>query len=195
MTLLADKAALRIEALAWRSQVEPVAARAAADAIQKNTFGAIPFMVGQVVGAYWPLKHEIDVRPLMGTLHDRGHPIVLPVVVDQQSPLVFRTWWPGAPLERSVLGTSVPSAGVEVIRPDVVLVPALAIDDKGYRLGYGGGYYDRTIAQLRVAGNAETQLLAVGVCFECQRIVKVPHGRADERLDWIVTEIGATRMK
>ena len=194
MTLQEAKAALRDEAREWRLRVDPQAARAAARAIQRHFLDAVPLQDGQVVSAYWPLRDEIDVRPLMGALYDRGHRIALPVVVDRRSPLAFRAWRPGALLERSVFGTSVPSPAAETMQPDVLLVPALAIDDAGYRLGYGGGYYDRTIAQLRMTEPAEGQPLAIGVCFDCQRMAEVPHGRNDERLDWIVSESGAMRM-
>ena len=194
MTLQADKAALRDQARQWRSQIDPNIAKVAARDLQRHFLSAVPLAAGQAVSAFWPLKDEIDVRPLMRALDARGHPIGLPVVVDRQSPLVFKAWRPGARLEQSVFGTSVPSPAAATVIPDVLLVPALAIDDAGYRLGYGGGYYDRTIAHLRRSGQAGSEPLAMGFCFECQRVAKVPYGRTDERLDWIVSESGAMRM-
>jgi 5-formyltetrahydrofolate cyclo-ligase len=139
---------------------------------------------GSVVAGYWPIVTELDDRPLLARLDERGVICALPVVVSANAPLMFRRWRPLDDLEAGVLGTSHPPATAPEVVPDVVLAPLLAFDREGYRLGQGGGYYDRTLAFLRSRG----VLTAVGVGFAAQRTDSVPRGANDERLDWILTE-------
>jgi 5-formyltetrahydrofolate cyclo-ligase len=146
---------------------------------------------GCAVSGYWPMDAELDVRPLLAALHDRGHDCCLPVVTGRDRPLLFRAWSPGGRLVPAAFGTMVPADDAPEIVPRVVLAPLLAFDDRGYRLGWGGGHYDRTLAALR-AGAAP--VLAVGVGFAAQRIGRVPAGPHDQRLDWVVTERGATEV-
>jgi 5-formyltetrahydrofolate cyclo-ligase len=112
------------------------------------------------------------------------------VVVGKGRPLTFRRWEPGDVLRPAALGIPVPPPEAEEIAPATLLVPLLAFDDAGYRLGYGGGFYDMTIKALREQGG----ILAVGVAFAGQRVEAVPHGAGDERLDWLLTEKGAIRI-
>ena len=137
-----------------------------------------------VVSGYWPIAGEIDVRPLMTRLHELGFGIALPVVTGPDRPLSFRRWRPGAALVRGPFGTRHPEPGEPSPPPDIVLAPLLAFDDRGIRLGWGGGYYDRTIGALLRQGS----VLAVGVAFAAQRVDVVPHEPNDRRLDWIITE-------
>ncbi len=130
---------------------------------------------------------EIDPRPLMERLHALGHPLCLPVVIGKGRPLVFRAWSPGEALEPAGFGTRAPAADRPRLTPRVVLTPMLAFDRRGYRLGYGGGFYDRTLHALR----AEHRLLAVGLGYGAQELPVVPHDDKDQRLDWIVTETEA----
>ncbi len=153
----------------------------------------VPIPVATTVGGYWPIGNEIDLRPAMTALHRRGYRLALPVVVGRGQPLVFRSWQPGAVLEASVFGTSVPQTDAPEVVPQTLLVPALAVDDRGYRLGYGGGYYDRSLAQLRAGEGPKP--LAVAVCFACQLVDLVPHGDRDQAVDWVVTEKGAMRVR
>ena len=194
MTLQQEKAAQRRVARDRRSQIPDAAARAAAVSLRDNFLGAVTLRTESVVSGYWPIGDEIDVRGLMIALHQRGHSIVLPVVVAPSMPLAFRAWEPDDRLETSVFGTSVPPTGAPELKPQVLLVPALEIDDAGYRLGYGGGYYDRTLQQLRNPLREARRPVAVGVSFACQRVKGTPHGENDQRLDWIVTESSARRV-
>ena len=194
LTLREDKAALRRDALRRRSEIGAGAASAAALKLCDNFFSTIVLGAVETVSGYWPIKDELNVRPLMAGLHDRGHAIALPTVSARGAPLIFRAWRPGSALEAGVLGTSVPPPSAQELIPDALLVPALAVDHAGFRLGYGGGYYDRTLAHLRDAERVDRRSLAIGICFECQRVAKVPHDESDERLDWIVTESGAERV-
>ena len=106
------------------------------------------------------------------------------MVVGRGEPLLFRAWRPGDPLEAGVFGTLQPSARREVVEPEALLVPLLACDGEGCRLGYGGGFYDRTLALLR----ARRSVTAVGVGFDAQLVPEVPHGPGDQRLDWLLTD-------
>lgn len=145
---------------------------------------------GAVVAGYWPLRDELDVRGLLRELHDEGFVCVLPVVRGPDRPLLFRRWQPGDKLTEGAFGIAEPAADRPALTPVVVLVPLLAVDGAGRRLGYGKGFYDRTIHALRAAG----PLVAIGVCFEAQRVREVPVEPHDQRLDWVLTEAGAWRV-
>ena len=137
---------------------------------------------GAIIAGYWPMGDEMDPRPLMLALASRGHAIALPVTPPRGKPLAFHVWAPGAALRPGPMGTSEPVAGEE-LRPDVLLVPLLAFDRAGRRLGYGGGYYDRTLATLPGAK-------AIGIAYAGQEMPEVPAGPQDMRLPLIATEAG-----
>jgi 5-formyltetrahydrofolate cyclo-ligase len=160
-------------------------------ALVRVVFEAIDFAHGDAVSGYWPLSDEIDPRPVLEALHERGHPIGLPAMPGQAQPLTFRAWQPGAELQDGGFGTQVPPESSPVIVPRVLLVPMLAFDRAGYRLGYGGGFYDRTLAQLR-ADQPDT--LAVGVAYRAQEVDRVPRDRYDQRLDMVLTEQGPVAL-
>ena len=141
-----------------------------------------------VVSGFWPMGEEIDIRPLLRALHADGHGLALPVTPPRGQPLTFRRWLPGAELVAGPVGTSQPSPHAAEAEPDALIVPLLAFDSSGFRLGYGGGYYDRTLRGLR----RRKPVVAVGVAFEAQRVEHVPTDPHDERLDWLVTEKGPT---
>jgi 5-formyltetrahydrofolate cyclo-ligase len=161
---MAAKRALRAESMARRASGDP------AD-------GAPP--PGAVVAGFWPLPGEIDIRPLLETLFRRGHEIVLPVTPARGEALTFRLWTPGAELMREKFGTYRPK-GVEK-RPDWLFVPLLAFDRAGHRLGYGGGFYDRTLATL-------PQAVAIGCAFAAQEVRNVPVDAHDIPLRGVATE-------
>lgn len=147
---------------------------------------------GTVVSAFWPMPGELDLRPLLEALHVRGCVCALPVVVARDTPLVFRTWEPGATLVTSRFGVAEPPPDRPVTRPQHALVPLLAFDDEGYRLGYGGGFYDRTLAMLRADGTGP--LVAIGVGLEALRRPSLPREPFDQPLDWLLTEKAATQV-
>jgi len=134
----------------------------------------------------WPIKHEPDVRALLASWAEAGTRTALPVVVGAGQPLAFREWTPAAPLAPDRYGIPTPTAG-EWLTPELILLPLNGFDAAGYRLGYGGGYFDRTLAALR------PRPLAVGVGFEINRVDSIRPEAHDQRLDWIVTENGAFR--
>lgn len=160
------------------------AAPGAAEAVRERLLAGLSLPAGACVSAYWPMRDELDPRPLLLALSARGHPLCLPVVVGKAMPLTFRAWRPGDPLVGARFGTQVPQDSAVEAVPEVLLVPLLAFDRSGYRLGYGGGFYDRTLAALRV----ERQVLAVGLAYAGQEAPEVPHEPTDRRLDALVTE-------
>jgi 5-formyltetrahydrofolate cyclo-ligase len=184
MTLLDDKRTLRSAMLAWRGALAEDERRAAADGLLATWRRETPFETPAVVSGFWPIKEEIDIRPLMIELFNSGCQMVLPVVQGRGKPLLFRAWRPGDRLEVGVFGTLQPSARRETVEPDALLVPLLACDEAGWRLGYGGGFYDRTLRGLR----ARRKVTAVGVGFDAQLVPEVPHGPDDQPLDWLLTD-------
>ena len=154
--------------------------------------------VSLTVFGYWPMADEIDVRPLMTRLCEDGWKVALPVVVAKGEPLIFRRWRPGMVLQAGGFGTrhpypdSGPDLGPDLgpeapeMVPDILLVPLLAFDNRGFRLGWGGGFYDRTLARLRAAGEVN----AVGIAYQGQKVDSVPHSSHDQPLDRVVTEEG-----
>lgn len=141
---------------------------------------------GQTVAAFWPIGDEIDTRPLINALRDAGHRVCLPVTGRKAKPLTFREFSPDRPLIRGPYGTRHPPRSASEIRPDVVLVPLLAYTARGDRLGYGGGYYDRTLAELK----SRSEIYACGLAFSAQKATFIPCEPNDMRLDGIVTEAG-----
>jgi 5-formyltetrahydrofolate cyclo-ligase len=180
---------LRREA-ADRRRIAVQASPHACFAVRDRFLAAITPAVGAAASAYWPLEDEFDPRPLFMELHRRGHPIGLPVIVGKGQPLLFRRWTPDIALVRGSFRVMTPPPESPEVIPQVLLVPLLAFDRAGYRLGYGGGFYDRTIAKLRAAGD----VLAVGVTLAALEVPAVPRDDTDEPLDWIVTEQEAIRI-
>jgi 5-formyltetrahydrofolate cyclo-ligase len=178
----AAKAALRIRALAQRAALpqNPDAAKAAAGAF----FSGFTLPAGAIVAAYWPIRDELDCRPVLTKLMDSGQPVCLPVVLGDAEPLELRLWEEGAALYPSGFGTLAPAESAPKVEPDFVLMPLLGFDKHGTRLGYGGGYYDRTLAAL-----AQRPRL-IGFAYSGQELDFVPREAHDIPLDAIVTEKG-----
>jgi 5-formyltetrahydrofolate cyclo-ligase len=158
----------------------------AANAVSAHVLAQIKLAPQAVVGGYWPIGTELDVRPLMTALHERGHMCGLPAV-QRGKPLTFHRWRPKDRLVPGRFNILVPDQSVAVVEPDVLLMPLLAFDARGMRIGYGGGYYDRTIPAIR----SRKPLLTVGVAYAAQEVSRVPTDQFDQRLDWIVTETAA----
>lgn len=142
------------------------------------------------VSGYCAFGSEADCMPLFERLGGEGHATCLPVIETRFAPLVFRRWAPGEPLEQGRHGILVPPAAAAVVEPDVLLVPLLAFDRSGVRLGYGGGYYDRTIEGLRKRRMA----IAVGLAYGAQEMDGLPAEPFDQRLDWVLSEDGPIRI-
>ena len=185
--IVAEKKALRALARARRAAAgAEAAARASAEACAAllARFSPAP---AEAVSGYWPMGGELDLRPALHGFAATGARVLLPVVVARDAPLAFRRWLPGDALVPAGFGTSVPDPSLPEGTPDILLVPLLAFDARGFRLGHGGGYYDRTIAALRGSGRP---VRAVGVAFACQEMERVPVEDFDQRLDAVATERG-----
>ncbi len=144
---------------------------------------------GMVVAGFWPIRTEIDVRPLLDALPSRGAVLALATTTAKARRLVFRQYMGGFPSARDVWDIPVPPEGAPELEPDIVLVPGLAFDAGGHRLGYGAGNYDRTLTALRASG----QVIAVGVAYAEQVIERLPIEDHDAPLDWIITPEGVVR--
>jgi 5-formyltetrahydrofolate cyclo-ligase len=137
---------------------------------------------GKVLAAYMPMRTEIDPLPAMSA-HQGA--VGVPVIMGKGLPLQFRQWTPDTPMIEGEFKALIPATG-DWIRPEVLIVPLLAFDARGYRLGYGGGFYDRTLEGLRARG----PVVAIGFAFSAQEVSEVPIDATDQRLDLIVTENG-----
>jgi 5-formyltetrahydrofolate cyclo-ligase len=186
-SVAARKAELRSEAVARRDALPPAKRRIAAEAIAAR---GLPEDLAAAAGAdatvsgYTPLKSEINPLPLMRLLADNGAALALPVVVGRGQPLVMRAWSFHAPLKAGVWGISEPLDDADEVFPDMLIVPLLAFDRHGRRIGYGAGYYDITIAQLR----GMKPVVAIGIAFAAQEVESVPVTARDARLDLVLTE-------
>lgn len=166
--------------------------RAAAHAALKDTAGAalaghgLPAGIAAtgIVSGFIPYKSEIDTEPLLERLHRQGWRTCLPVVIAAEQPLLFRAWTPGEALIPGVWDIPIPPETAPEVLPDVLLVPMLAFDRQGYRLGYGGGFYDRTLEKLRDI----KKVWAIGVAYAAQEAETVPRGPHDAPLDYVMTE-------
>lgn len=186
-----EKAVLRALAKARRETASARMGAQGGEALAGHAIGfAAPF-AGAVVSGFSSIGDEIDVRPLMRRLHGEGYRLALPVIAKKAHPLVFRAWAPGEPLVARTWGIEEPADTAPVVVPDVVLVPLLAFDAGGYRIGYGGGFYDRSLAEIRAAKPA----IAIGVAYDEQRVDAVPTDTYDEPLDWVLTPSGPIRCR
>ncbi|MGD9919313.1 MAG: 5-formyltetrahydrofolate cyclo-ligase [Paenirhodobacter sp.] len=173
-----SKTAIRKEALAARK-----AAFAAGQGMAcEHLSGALGRFGGAALSGYLPIRSEIDPRPAMAA---HPGPVGVPVILGPAQPLIFRRWTPEARLVEGPFGAMVPEEGAEVV-PRVLIVPLVAFDRRGFRLGYGGGFYDRTLERLRARG----PVTAIGFAFAAQELPEVPTEPTDQPLDLIVTEKG-----
>ncbi len=178
-----EKAELRRAAQARRDALPADWRKAAAETIAARE---LPLAVapGTIVSGFMPLKSEINPLPLMRKLADAGASLALPAVAGRGKPLVMRRWQWGEPMAAGVWGIREPMPEAPEVEPDILLVPLLAFDRSGHRIGYGAGYYDLTIARLR----AKKPIAAVGLAFAVQELSRVPATSFDASLDLVLTE-------
>ncbi len=179
-----SKATLRKAALARRDGLTVEARNAASRRIAEIVLSLPDIARAEVVSAYWPIRSEVDVRPLIAALRARGQAVALPQVTPDG--LVFRLAAEGDALSHGGFGLSEPGPDAPAVDPRALLVPLAAFDRRGHRIGYGKGYYDRALARL----DARERALAIGIAFSAQEIPVVPDGPYDRALDGIVTEAG-----
>jgi 5-formyltetrahydrofolate cyclo-ligase len=184
------KTDLRRRSLARRDLVTHDEARAAALAVARRGLALVeelaPNGVAErpVVSVYWPIRSELNTRPLIDALAQHGLKVVLPVMHKVRHPLVFRDFLPGDDLVKGPFGLSEPAEDKPARDPDIIFSPLAAFDRKGFRLGYGGGIYDATLAELR----PRKKIIVVGLAYSCQEADQVPTEPHDQRLDYLMTE-------
>jgi 5-formyltetrahydrofolate cyclo-ligase len=182
------KAGLRVSAHKRRALMHASERAEASAAAARHFIDAEIVAPEEMVAGYWPIRDELDLKPLIIRLMDAGQPVCLPVVLGEELPLELRHWQPAAPLYPAGYGTLAPEDGAPVVVPDVILMPLLGFDRQGTRLGYGGGYYDRTLAALG------TLPRLIGFAFASQQFDEIPREPHDVPLDMIVTELGVRRF-
>ena len=193
-SLAEEKRRLRKRMRALRLVADQKEGPDAALAVTRHFLAVLPELgleAGSILAGYWPIATELDVRPLLARLHGRGIRCALPAIVAGDDLLVFRRWSPTDDLQPAEYDTRQPFASAEAVIPEALLVPLLAVDGSGHRLGYGRGWYDRTLAALRSRGPA----VAIGVGYGVQRVAHVPIAVGDQMVDWILTERGIERVR
>ena len=145
-----------------------------------------------VIAAYWPIGDEVDVIPAIKRLiHVMRIQCCLPIVLGNELPLIFKLWHPGESLCLGKFGTSQPHTASQIVNPSILLIPLLAYDLAGYRLGWGGGFYDRTITAMKENGHS---IISIGVGYAAQQIPLIPRNSFDQPMDWILTEEGMYKV-
>jgi len=188
MTIDQRKTELRKRVYALRRGAHATSGEAAAAAAMAHALDTGLFDGARVIAGYRPIRTEIDPTPLMAALVAAGHRLAVPVIEGEGRPLAFRAWTPDCAMITGAFGAEIPAAG-DWLAPDALIVPLVAFDGSGGRLGYGGGFYDRTLERLRAARHVP----AIGYAYAVQRVARVPHAPTDQPLDAIVTEQGVIR--
>ena len=184
------KTEIRRHTLAKRDLSTAQEAHAAAAALSREGLALVAEAAARlrldapVVSVYWPIRSELNTRPLIDALADKGYRVTLPVMHKVRHPLAFRDFEPGDDLVKGPYGLSEPAADRPARAPDILFSPLSAFDRRGYRLGYGGGIYDATLSELR----AKKPVVAIGVAYSFQEVDHVPTEPHDQRLDYILTE-------
>jgi 5-formyltetrahydrofolate cyclo-ligase len=178
-----SKATLRREATARRDALPADARQAAGETIAARKF-PLAVAPGTIVSGFMPMKSEINPLPLLRKLADAGAVLALPAIAGRGKPLIMRAWRWNEPLATGQWGIREPKPEAAEVEPDILLVPLLAFDRAGHRIGYGAGYYDLTIARLR----ARKPVTAIGLAFAAQEVTAVPATARDARLDLVLTE-------
>lgn len=180
------KKQLRATSLAVRKAAFDRHGPAAARQIAAQGLDFLRLPAGSTISGFAAIRDEINPAQLLAWLHEEGFLLALPVMVGKAQPLVLRAWVPGDALGSAAWGIAEPLDDKPEVFPDVVLVPLVAFDARGYRLGYGGGFYDRTLAKLRKM----KPVTAVGIAYDEQKVDVVPTESYDQRLDWVLTPSG-----
>jgi 5-formyltetrahydrofolate cyclo-ligase len=178
------KTALRREALARRGALEPAARAEFSRRLAEEGLRLARFWRPAIVSAFHPLRDEPDTLPLLTALAAEGFATALPAVVGRGAPLAFRLWRPGEPTRGGAMSIREPLEAAPAVDPDLLFVPLACFDRRGHRIGYGAGFYDRSLAHLR----AQKPIHAAGVAYGVCEIAAVPYETHDQSLDAVVTE-------
>jgi 5-formyltetrahydrofolate cyclo-ligase len=184
------KRELRRKALARRDALDPFWRIEASLEMAEAAKSLIETEPGAIVSGFWPMRSEVDVRPLMFALRENGARLCLPAILDKTT-IVFRELVRGAALVEMGFGTAGPGEEAETLDPEIMLVPLAAFDSRGHRIGYGAGYYDRAIERLTTNGHTPR---LIGIAFDCQEVPEVPDEPHDVVIPEILTEGGLRRF-
>lgn len=190
MTPRQIKKELRLEALARRDALDEQWRIEASLGMAEILRAAVDIRAGDVVSGFWPMRSEVDVRPMMFGLREMGARLVLPAIMDKTT-ILFRELVRGAEMVDMGFGTVGPGPEADVLDPQIMLVPLAAFDGRGHRIGYGAGYYDRAIAKLQDKG---VNPRLIGIAFDCQQVERVPDEPHDMILPELLTESGIRRF-
>lgn len=183
------KKQLRLRGKQTRARVMGQSGPQAAQRLAEHGLDFCEPQPSSVISGFAAFGEELDATPLMVRLAQEGHTLALPVMVAKAQPLIFRAWKPGDPMKEAMWGIMEPVDEAPLAVPDVLLVPLLAFDERGYRVGYGGGFYDRTIAGLC----AKKPITTVGLALDELKVPSVPTDQYDQPLDWVLTPGGPIR--
>lgn len=187
-----SKAQLRPNLLQRRDQYKKTHdLKSTGKAVLDNLISAAIIPPEAVIGSYWPVKSEVDVRPLLSYFYKQGHLCGLPIVQAPKKPLLFREWRPGNLLVSGIYNILTPDETASFVTPTVLFVPVLGFDRQGHRLGHGEGYYDRTLEKLRL----NHHIIAIGIAFDCQEVEFIPHQAYDQRMNYIITPTQVIEIK
>jgi 5-formyltetrahydrofolate cyclo-ligase len=184
MTTVNDKQLLRKEMRGIRKAFHNEQSVGAAEALSTKLLKLAIFSRKSIVSCFWPIQSEVNTIPLIESLHKDGHEICLPVVIGEAQPLLFRQWTPEVEMLEGAFKAMTPAEASPVLVPEIILSPLLAFDRKGYRLGYGGGFYDRSIEQISKAQS----VIVIGLAYSAQEVETVPTETTDQKLDFLITE-------
>jgi len=181
-----DKQQLRRAVLSRRDALDPRFRYEASLSAAKKAEVALHIPKGAMIAGYWPIRSEIDPRPLLSFMRDKGVRLCLPVVLDKET-IAFREFLPDAELVQTGFGTMGPDKNAPLVDPAILLMPLAGFDKRGHRLGYGAGHYDRALSRFRQRG---LEPLLIGMAFDCQEVPHVPNEPHDIALHQILTETG-----
>lgn len=185
-----EKKELRAAATQRRKEAFDLHGEGASRKLAAHGLNFLNLAPSAIVSGFLAIREEINPEPLMADLHAKGHKLALPVMEGKGLPLIMRLWAPGDEMMTVKWGIVEPLPDKPAVDPDVLIVPLLAFDKRGYRLGYGGGFYDRTLARLR----AVKPVITVGVAYDEQEVDVVPTDVYDQQLDWMLTPSGPKRF-
>ncbi|MGI4850589.1 MAG: 5-formyltetrahydrofolate cyclo-ligase [Janthinobacterium lividum] len=151
----------------------------------KNILTLIPANMNGPIAVFWPMTYEPDIRPIFDKILSMGRKVLLPVIQGPRTSLIFRNWKTGDRLQESNTKTMEPLLKSTIYEPEVLLIPLLGFDNRGHRLGYGAGHYDRTLMQFY---KKKLNILTIGVAYEMQHVNELPIGSYDQPLHWVATE-------
>ncbi|MFZ4124563.1 MAG: 5-formyltetrahydrofolate cyclo-ligase [Rickettsiales bacterium] len=184
-----NKKTLREQMLKKRTALSAIDIAKTSQAIARH-FADHPILAfAPSCAGYYAMRGEVDVMPILAFMQNLNKKTALPRISEKDAPLTFHHWQAGEALETHTLGMKEPLASAPIVIPNIILVPLLAFDASGYRLGYGGGYYDRTMQALRTEAKAP---LFIGVAYSWQEVPQIPHETHDAKLDGILTELGVS---